>query len=303
MDHDLIVEQLLARCNWFIETIFQASDLHPVATASLAIFAQIRPVARAMLQAKITVEAPQRKGTEVTPCCEHASVRSVHTRLVSPQPVVGEVCLPVRTFPCGGCGASLRPDEHHLGVPEGGDFTDDGRALYAPVVAERPQRIANALLPRCTGVALRARGAQSLSDSTTQDLQPWQAEGERQEAAGGVDTRASGDAATALRVEVARDGAWLTSTGAGRKRRWPPAACVGSKRRRRSPLAGRSARAAMVVSWARRRTWLSASPRSSARRAESTVPSGRSGAMGPRGFGRWRTPMFQGCVRPWTMLS
>jgi hypothetical protein len=135
MDHDLIVEQLLARCKGFIETILQASDLHRVATASLAIFAQIRPVAREMLQAKIRVEAQQLKGTDVTPCCEPASVRYVHTRLVSPQTSCGEVCIPVCTFQCGGCGASLRPDDHYLGVPEVGDFTDDVRALYAPVVA------------------------------------------------------------------------------------------------------------------------------------------------------------------------
>jgi hypothetical protein len=206
MDHELIVEQLLARCKCFIETILQASDLHHVATASLAIFEQIRPVAREILQAKITVEAQQLKGTDVAPCCEHASVRYVHTRLVSPQTLFGEVCIPVRTFQCGGCGASLRPDDHHLGVPEVGDFTDDVRALYAPMVAELPHRIANDLLQRCTGVALSSRGAQSLIDSTTQDLQQWQAECERQEAAGGVDTLASGDEATDLRVEVAMDG-------------------------------------------------------------------------------------------------
>jgi hypothetical protein len=38
MDHDLIVEQLLDRCKRFLENILQASDLHSVAAASLAIF-------------------------------------------------------------------------------------------------------------------------------------------------------------------------------------------------------------------------------------------------------------------------
>ena len=42
MDHDLIAEQLLDRCKGFIEHILQASDHHRVATASLAIFAQVR---------------------------------------------------------------------------------------------------------------------------------------------------------------------------------------------------------------------------------------------------------------------
>ena len=57
MNHDLIVEQLLGRCKWFIENTLQASDLHSVAAASLAIFAQLREVAREVLQAKITLEA------------------------------------------------------------------------------------------------------------------------------------------------------------------------------------------------------------------------------------------------------
>ena len=36
IDHDLIVEPLLAQCKCFIETILQTSGLHSVATASLA---------------------------------------------------------------------------------------------------------------------------------------------------------------------------------------------------------------------------------------------------------------------------
>jgi hypothetical protein len=206
MDHDRIVEQRLARCKCFLETILQASDLHSVATASRAILEQRRQGAREMLQAKITVEAQPLKGTEVAPGCEHASVRDVHPRLVSPQTLLGEVSIPVRTFPCGGCGASLRPADHRLGVPERGDFTAAVRALDAPGVAERPHRVANALRQRCTGVALRSRGAQGLIDRTAQDLQRWQAARARQEAAGVVDALASGDAAAALRVEVAMEG-------------------------------------------------------------------------------------------------
>ena len=57
MAHDLIVEQLLARCKCFIEHILQASDLHSMATASLAIFVRLCEVAREVLQAKITPEA------------------------------------------------------------------------------------------------------------------------------------------------------------------------------------------------------------------------------------------------------
>ena len=85
MDHDLIVEQLLARCKCFIENILQAADLHSVATASLAIFEPMRQVAREILQAKIQIEAQQLKGTAVAPCCQDAGAQYVHTRTVSPQ--------------------------------------------------------------------------------------------------------------------------------------------------------------------------------------------------------------------------
>jgi hypothetical protein len=206
MDHDLIVEQLLTRCKCFIENILQASDLHSVATVSLAIFEQMRHVAQEMLQAKIHLEAQQLKRADVAPCCQDASVIYVHTRTVSPETLFGKVCIPVRTFQCGECGASLRPDDHHLGVPEAGDFTDDVRALYAPVVAELPHRVANALFQRCTGVALSSRGAQSIIDSTAQDLQRWQAERETQEAAAVADVLVSGDGGADLRVEIAMDG-------------------------------------------------------------------------------------------------
>jgi hypothetical protein len=206
MDHELIVEQLLDRCKGFIEHILQASDLHSVATASLAIFAQLREVARAVLQAKITLEAQQLKGVDVTPCCPDTHARYLHTRMVSPQTLFGQVHIPVRTFQCRGCGASFRPDDHHLGVPEVGDFTDDVRGLYAPVVAELPHRLANDLFQRCTGVALSSCGAQGLIESTAHDLQRWQAECERQEASAGAGVLGSGNDVSELRVEMAMDG-------------------------------------------------------------------------------------------------
>jgi hypothetical protein len=206
MAHDLIVEQLMARCKGVIEQIVQAPDLHRVATASRAIFEQIRDVGRAMLQAKITLEAQQRKGADVVPCCPARRARSRHTRTVSPQTFLGEVHIPVRTFQCDGCGASLRPDDHHLGVPEVGACTDEVRALYASVVAELPHRVANDLFARCTGVVLSSCGAQGLIDRTAQALQPWQAERGTQEAEAVVDALGVGGSAPALRLEMAMDG-------------------------------------------------------------------------------------------------
>jgi hypothetical protein len=206
MDHDLIVEHLLERCKCFIENILQAPDLHSVAAASVAIFAQLRHVAREILQARINLEAQQLQTREVTPCCQDARARYVHTRTVSPETLWGPVGIPVRTFQCSGCGASLRPDDRHLGVPERGDFTDDVRALYAPIVAELPHRVANDLFQRCTGVALSSQGAQSLIDSTAEDLQQWQAVGAISEGTARADTLESTDGAANLRVEIAMDG-------------------------------------------------------------------------------------------------
>ena len=59
MSHDLIVEQLLERCKWFMENILQAPNLHHVGSASLAISTQMRQAAPEILQAKINLEAQQ----------------------------------------------------------------------------------------------------------------------------------------------------------------------------------------------------------------------------------------------------
>jgi hypothetical protein len=202
MDHDGIVEQLLDRCKGFIENILQAPDLLSVASASLAIFAQMRHVARAILQAKITLEAQQRKRADIKACCPEAGVTYVHTRTVSPETLFGEITIPVRTFQCRGCGALCRPDDGPLGVPESGEFTDDVRYLYAPVAAEVPHRVASALFARCTGVRLSSCGGQGIIDSTADDLRTWQAERETREA----EAVALGDGGAELRVEVAMDG-------------------------------------------------------------------------------------------------
>ena len=206
MDHDVIVEQLVARCKGFIENILQAPDLHSVASASLAIFTQMRQVAREMLQAKIAFEAQQRRSQDVARCCPEASVHYVHTRTVSPETLFGEITIPVRTFQCRGCGATFRPDDVALGVPEVGDFTDDVRCLYAPVVAELPHRVANDLFARCTGVSLSSCAAQGIIDSTAEDLQAWQATRETREAEAVGDALAVGDGGSELYVEIAIDG-------------------------------------------------------------------------------------------------
>jgi hypothetical protein len=206
MDHDGIVEQLLDRCKGFIENILQAPDLHSVASASLAILAQVRHIARDILQAKITLEAQQRTRADVTPCCQEAGMTYVHTRSVSPETLFGEITIPVRTFQCHSCGATVRPDDGPLGVPEAGDFTDDVRYLYAPMAAELPHRVATTLFARCTGVTLSSCGAQGIIDRTAEDLRTWQAEREVQEARAVGHALAADTIAADLRVEIAMDG-------------------------------------------------------------------------------------------------
>jgi hypothetical protein len=82
MDHDLIVEQVLERCKHLIENILQAPDLHSVATASLVLFAPLREVAREILQAKVALEAQQRRSQDVPCCCLDVHVTYVQTLLV-----------------------------------------------------------------------------------------------------------------------------------------------------------------------------------------------------------------------------
>src|SRR5262245_48970738 len=128
----------------------------------MAIFAQMREVARAILQTKVDLEAYQRRHQGTVPCCPTAALTYVHTRTVPPTTWFGPIAMPVRTFHCDGCGSFLRPDDTTLGVPPVGAFTDEVRMLYTPLVAELPHRVANAIFARFTGVHLSAQVAQSL---------------------------------------------------------------------------------------------------------------------------------------------
>jgi hypothetical protein len=206
MDHDLIVEQLLDRCKGFIESILQAPHLHSVAAASLAIFERIREVARALLQAKVELEATQCKRQDVPPCCQEAEVTYIHTRIVRPRKLVGAITIPVRTFQCNGCGASWRPDDAVLGVPTLGEFTDDVRLLYAPLVAELPHRVANDLLHQVTGLDLSSCGAQGIIDRSAADHARWRAATEARDDATVGALAEAGEDTPLLRLELAMDG-------------------------------------------------------------------------------------------------
>jgi hypothetical protein len=84
MDRDLIVGQLMNRCKRFIESVLEAADLQTVAMASLAICDQMRDVARALLQAKVDLEAHKLHRQALVPCCPEAGLKYVHTHTVQP---------------------------------------------------------------------------------------------------------------------------------------------------------------------------------------------------------------------------
>jgi hypothetical protein len=205
MDRDLIVGQVMNHCKRLIEHIFEAADLQPVATASLAIFDQIREVARVLLQAKVDLEADKLHNQAVRPCCPDARLTYVHTRTVQPTTLFGTIEVPVRTFHCHGCGTSLRPDDAPLGVPSVGDFTEDVRMLYTPLAAELPHRTATDIFARFTGVALSSRGAQGVIDSSAADHRHWRQQTEAQDQAVVAEVLAGAEAAQ-LRLEIAMDG-------------------------------------------------------------------------------------------------
>lgn len=127
----------------------------------------------------------------------------------------GKSTIPGRTFQGRGCGATCRPDEAALGVPEGGEFTAAVRDLYAPVAAERPPRAPHDLFPRCTGVALSARGAQGLMERTAQPRRAWQVEPEREAAEAVAEALSWGDGGAQRRVDIARAGVMALSDGRG----------------------------------------------------------------------------------------
>jgi hypothetical protein len=206
MDHDLIVEQLLDRCKCFIERSLQAVELHSVAAASLAIWEHMRDVARAVLQAKVELEAQQCRHHALPPGCPEAEVTYVHPRTVSPRTLFGAITIPVRTFQGTGCGSSLRPDDTVLGVPERGEFTDDVRLLYTPLVAELPHRVANDFLRRVTGLELSSCGAQGIIDSSAADHAQWRTDTDAQADATVAEPLEAGENAHSLHLEIAMDG-------------------------------------------------------------------------------------------------
>jgi hypothetical protein len=68
MDRAMIVGQVRQHCKRLIENVLEAADLQTVATTSLAIFDQMREVARALLQAHGDLEAHTRPSPALPPC-------------------------------------------------------------------------------------------------------------------------------------------------------------------------------------------------------------------------------------------
>jgi hypothetical protein len=163
-------------------------------------------VGRALLQAKVELEAQQFRGQAVPHGCPEAAGRYVHTRTVSPMTLFGAITIPVRTFQCHGCGTSLRPDDAFLGVPECGEFTDDVRLRYTPLVAELPHRVANDLLRRMTGLELSSCGAPGIIDRSAADHARWRTDPATQADTTVAEPLEACEEASSLGPEMAMDG-------------------------------------------------------------------------------------------------
>ena len=153
----------------------QAPDLPSVAWASLAIFTQIRQVARDLLQAKITREAQQRTRTEVTSCGPEASLAQVDTRTVGPETLLGEIMIPVAD------GSSATAAARRSGLTPGPwECQRSGRfpTMGAGCTAAGGGMAASPSAPFVRAVhggTLRPYGAEGSIDSTAENLRTGQA--------------------------------------------------------------------------------------------------------------------------------
>jgi hypothetical protein len=236
MDREGIVAQLLDRCNSMINNLLDDPALGSMPAASLALFEKFRDVCREILQswvderfAALSVSRPER-------CpCGGEGPGYVHRRSVTANTLFGGVVLPFRTFQCEACQSYLRPDDTTMGIPDPGTFSDDVRALFEPLAAELPHRTAADLFQRCTGVDLSSRGAQSVIDSTADDLRAWREDREAGEVFQVSCVLAKGDD---LVLEVAMDGVMAHIDGAWHEAKVGPSSSAVAERR--PPKANRS---------------------------------------------------------------
>jgi hypothetical protein len=84
------------------------------------------------------------------------------------------------------------------------------------MAAELPQRVANTLVARGTGVSLSSCRAQGIIDRTAAELRSWQAERDTRERGAVGKALTSDDGGAELRVEIAMNGVTAHTDG-----RWP----------------------------------------------------------------------------------
>ena len=204
MDRTEMVVGITNRCKSLILEILDDSSLPSASAASLALFEKFRDVCREIVQAWVDerVERLTEDRPEQCSCGGH-SLTYVNTGQVTVKALFGDIVFTYRRFRCKGCRAYLRPDDGPLGMPDEGEFSDDVRALYEPLVAELPHRTANDIFKQFTGVDLSSRGGQSIIDSTAKDLKKWRADREAGEIFKVSSLLARGDD---LVLEVAMDG-------------------------------------------------------------------------------------------------
>lgn len=212
MDREEIVAQLLDRCKCMIVSVLDDPTLETMPAASLALLEKFRDVCREILQSWVDERFAALRRSRPDRCrCGSERPGYIHTRDLTANTVFGDVLLHYRSFSCKVCGGHLRPDDETMGIPDTGTFTDDVRALFEPLAAELPHRTAADIFKRFTGVDLSSRGAQSIIDSTADDLRTWRQDREACEVSEVTDLLSQG---ADLVLEVAMDGVMAHLDGA-----------------------------------------------------------------------------------------
>jgi hypothetical protein len=209
MDQEQRVAELFEGYKSGLAKVLGDLELQTVAESSLALREMLRDVGRDALQAKVDIVAEGLASATPDACCAGAALPLVHTRRVGVKTLLGEISVPVRTFRCKACREYRRPDDAVLGLPESGEFTDDVRALLAPLAAELPHRTAIDLLERATAARLSPRGAQGVIESSARDVRRRREQREVFEDAAVREERqaiAEGRSGASLALEISMDG-------------------------------------------------------------------------------------------------
>lgn len=215
MDTKTLAGSLTEKLNSTVASTVDAPTAD-VAALSMAIHRMLREVGRELLQHKVDLLREELRAKPGICKCGRQG-RLVHTRTVTQGTLHGEIKVPVRTFRCEVCEKSFRPDDRAFGLPEAGLIPDDVAAMFTPVVAELPVRVATELFKSHFGIGLSFQGAQRLVDRTADGVREWRLARENEEAAVIAQEIKTHGSADRLSLEVAVDGVMAHIDGGWRE--------------------------------------------------------------------------------------